>query len=98
MKKGLKAMSGTIDYYTRVKIARRLAACVGRRTADYKSLAKVATRVTSKIGIIREDRDLKKAVVLITDGGSDDDGLPCRDVSCLVPTMEKLLEELPEDL
>jgi hypothetical protein len=26
------------------------------------------------------------------------DGLPCKDVSRLVPTMEKLLEELLEDL
>ncbi len=134
----LKGMSGAIDYYTRVKISRRLASCVGRRTADYKSLAKVASRLDTKIGTSLEDRDLKKAVVLITDGGSDDvlltreaknrladmgvvakaiqvgepsnedvdkfrrvwgnDGLPCKDVSRLVPTMEKLLEELLEDL
>lgn len=134
----LKPMSGVIDYYTRVKIGRRLASCVGVRTADYKSLAKVASRLDRKIGTSSEDRDLKKAVVLITDGGSDDvqltmeakgrltdmgvatkaiqvgkpsredvdkfrrvwgdDGLPCKDVSRLVPTMERLLEELLEDL
>jgi hypothetical protein len=130
----LKTMSTSIDYYTRVKVSKRLASCVGRRTADYKSLKKVALRTWQ----VRVDRDLKKAVVLITDGGSDevaltrdakdrlsnrgvtvkaiqigdpsaedtakfrhvwgDDGLPCRDVSRLVPTMERLLEELLEDI
>lgn len=134
----LKPMSGAIDYYTRVKIGRRLASCIGVRTADYKSLSKVASRLDARIGSSAEDRDLKKAVVLITDGGSDDiqltreaknrlthmgvvtkavqvgepssedvdkfrrvwgnDGLPCKDVSRLVSTMEKLLEELLEDL
>lgn len=134
----LKAMSGAIDYYTRVKISKRLASCVGRKTADYKSLLKVASRMIATAGQGNEDRDLKKAVILITDGGSDDvvltkeakeklksrgttvkaiqigepssedtgkfrhvwgdDGLPCRDVSSLVPTMEKLLEELLEEL
>jgi hypothetical protein len=134
----LKGMSGAIDYYTRVKISKRLASCVGRKTADYKSLLRVASRMTATFGQWGEDRDLKKAVILITDGGSDDvvltkeakeklksrgasvkaiqigepssedinkfrhvwgdDGLPCRDVSSLVPTMENLLEELLEDL
>lgn len=134
----LKPMSQAIDYYTRVKISRRLASCLGGRTAEYKSLAKLASKLDGKVGGSLAERDLKKAVVLITDGGSDDvmltveaknrlthmgvvtkaiqvgepssedvdkfrhvwgdDGLPCRDVSRLVPAMEKLLEELLEDL
>ncbi len=134
----LKGMSSAIDYYTRVKICRRLESCVGKRTADYKSLARVASRIDLTDRQRIEERDLKKAVVLITDGGSDDvnltreakrrlidkgvvvkavqigetstddiekfryvwgdDGLPCKDVSRLVPTMERLLEELLEEL
>jgi hypothetical protein len=130
----LKSMGTTIDYYTRVNVSKRLVSCVGRRTADYKSLQKAELHLSQEI----PDRDLKKAVVLITDGGSDDvvltkeakerlsnrgitvkaiqigepstedtakfrhvwsnDGLPCRDVSRLVPTMEKLLEELLEEI
>ncbi len=134
----LKPMSCSIDYYTRVKICRRLEACVGRRTADYKSLQHVSSTVgTAEVKRIK-DGTLKKAAVLITDGGSTDaklardiknqliskgvvaraiqigdtvkddvdrfnyawggDGLPCRDVSRLVITMEKLLEELLADL
>jgi hypothetical protein len=140
----IKPMTDAIDYYTRVRICRRLESCVGERTADYKSLARVAARTESGVrtdaqGPARgEERDVKKAVVLITDGGSDDvsltveakkrlldrgvaaraiqigepasediekfryvwgeDGLPCKDVTSLVPTMEKLLEALLEDL
>lgn len=134
----IKPMTDAIDYYTRVRICRRLESCVGKRTADYKSLARVAARIDAEGTARREDRDVKKAVVLITDGGSDDvsltleaknrlidkgvvaraiqigepatediekfryvwgdDGLPCKDVSRLVQTMEKLLEALLEDL
>lgn len=134
----IKPMTDAIDYYTRVRISRRLETCVGKRTADYKSLARIATRTAPEGNDHKEDRDVKKAVVLITDGGSDDvsltlearkrlsdkgvvaraiqigepagedvekfryvwgdDGLPCRDVSRLVPTIEKLLEALLEDL
>jgi hypothetical protein len=134
----LKPMTGAIDYHTRVRIAKRLASCVGRRTAEFKSLTKVAARIEAEAGSRLEERDLKRAVVLITDGGSDDvqktrgmketlkerrvvtkaiqvgdpstedrekfklawedDGLPCRDVTRLVPTMERLMEELIESL
>ncbi len=133
----LKAMSNVIDYRTRVALARRLEACTGRRTADYKPLAGVAAGMENAAART-EGRDLKKAVILITDGGSDDpaltkeakarldlsgvvvkaiqvgepstedvekfryvwgdDGLPCKNVSRLAPTMEKLLEGLLEDL
>jgi len=58
----LKGMSGVIDYYTRVKISRRLSSCVGRRTADYKSLAKVASRLDADIGTSLRERDLKKGL------------------------------------
>jgi hypothetical protein len=68
----LKPMSDTIDYFTRVKIARRLESCVGKRTADYKSLARIASRMSASAGRGGDGRDLKKAVILITDGGSDD--------------------------
>ena len=134
----LKPMTDAVDYYTRVRICRRLEACSGKRTADYKSLARVSVRAGFADSHRNGDRDLKKAVVLITDGGSDDpaltkeaktrlsdkgvvvkaiqigepssedtekfrfvweeDGLPCRNVLHLVPTLEKLLEELLEDL
>ncbi|OPY65014.1 MAG: hypothetical protein A4E57_03330 [Syntrophorhabdaceae bacterium PtaU1.Bin034] len=132
----LKPMSDSVDYYTRVRICKRLEACTGKRTAEYKSLTRVAARLEGEAGNDADDRDIKRAVVLITDGGSDDpaltreakerlglrgcvvrgiqigepstedvekfryawgdDGLPCKDVSRLVPTMEKLLEDLLE--
>lgn len=134
----LKGMSNVIDYRTRVAVSRRLEACTGRRTADYKSLAHVAAALGGVAATPAEGRDLKKAVVLITDGGSDDpaltkeakgrldmlgvtvkaiqigepstediekfryvwgdDGLPCKDVSRLAATLERLLEGLLEDL
>ncbi|MGD0228903.1 MAG: vWA domain-containing protein [Syntrophorhabdales bacterium] len=134
----LKAVSNVIDYRTRVAVARRLEAYTGRRTEDYKPLAGIAARMDNTAIARTEGRDLKKTVVLITDGGSDepaltkeakarldllgvvvkaiqigepsaedvekfkyvwgDDGLPCKDVSRLTSTMEKLLEALLEDL
>ncbi|MBN2401168.1 MAG: VWA domain-containing protein [Spirochaetes bacterium] len=134
----LKPMSDAIDYYTRVKIFRRLELCVGKRTADYKSLEIVLLKTGEDVTRRIREMNLKKAVVLITDGGSNNpglarnikerltgrgvvvkaiqigeatikdtesfnyawgsDGLPCRDVSRLVSIIEKLLEDLLEDL
>ncbi len=71
----LKGMSNGIDYRTRVTIAKRLEACTGKRTADYKPLAGIAAKMGNAAAVGTEGRDLKKAVVLITDGGSDDPAL-----------------------
>jgi len=134
----LKPLSDAIDFHTRVKISRRLDSCIGGRTADYKSLARVAATIDAETRKRIADQDLKKVLILITDGGSDDvslaheakkrlveagvitkavqigqpgtqdvrkfnhvwhgDGLPCKDVSLLVETMEKLLEDFLKDL
>jgi hypothetical protein len=134
----LKPLSDSIDFHTRVRISRRLDSCTGGRTADYKSLARVVASIDPETKKRIEDRDLKKVLILITDGGSDDvsltaeakkrltgvgviakaiqigkasnqdikkfkhvwrrDGSPCKDVSQLVTTIEKLLEDFLRDL
>lgn len=68
----LKPLSDTIDFATRVRIANRLENCTGSRTADYKSLARVAARIDKETERKIENGDLKKVLILITDGGSDD--------------------------
>ena len=68
----LKPLSDTIDFATRVRIADRLENCTGRRTADYKSLAQVTARINKETEQKIENGDLKKVLILITDGGSDD--------------------------
>ena len=134
----LKPLSDSIDFATRVRISRRLTSCTGGRTADFKSLARVAAAITLETRRRIEERDLKKVLILITDGGSDDtalalearkrliamgviaraiqignpgtqdirkfkhvwhrDGSPCKDVSQLVGTIEKLLVDFLKDL
>lgn len=71
----LKPLTDSIDFETRVKISRRLDACIGGRTADFKSLAQVAAAIDGQAGKRLKDRDLKKVLILITDGGSDDPAL-----------------------
>ena len=137
----LKPLSDTIEYKARVQMNKRLGNCNGGSTKDYKSLAKVGENLSDEIKLKIEKNDLKKVVLLITDGGSDDvnvakaeknslsgagviakviqigkvspddkskfakvwqkpekDGYACKDVSQLVATVEKLLEELLEEL
>jgi hypothetical protein len=134
----LKPLSDSISFSTRVNISRRLEDCTGSNTADYKSLAEVVAKIDTKTKMKIEDGDLKKVLILITDGGSDDislaleakkrlieagiiskaiqigkpgkndiekfrhvwqqDGSPCKDVSYLVQTIKKLLEDFLKDL
>ena len=134
----LKPLSDAIDFHTRVRISRRLDRCVGGETAEYKSLARMAAVTGHATRKKIADQDLKKVLILITDGGSDNpslaleaktrlveagiiakavqigrpgtpdvrkfkhvwgsDGLPCKDVSLLVGTIEKLLEDFLKDL
>jgi hypothetical protein len=68
----LKQMSDNIDYKTRVNIAQRLTECNGGSTKDFKSLAIIDGGITEEIRRKIEKNDLKKIVLLITDGGSDD--------------------------
>lgn len=137
----LKPMSDTIDYKTRVEIAKRLQNCNGGSTRDFESLAKIDKDINEETRGKIEKNDLKKIILMITDGGSDDvrqakkekeslaksgvitkaiqigevsdsdkekfkevwqkpkkDGYSCKDVSNLVLTIEKLLEEFLENL
>ena len=134
----LKPLSDSIDFATRVRISRRLDNCTGGRTADYKSLARVVAAMDHDTKTRLKDRDLKKVLILITDGGGDDpslaleakkrlvdlgviakaiqigkpgnqdirkfrhvwrrDGSPCKDISQLVGTIERLLEDFLKDL
>jgi hypothetical protein len=71
----LKPLSDSIDFETRVKISRRLDSCTGARTADYKSLARVVAAIDKDARKRLEDRELKKVLILISDGGSDDPAL-----------------------
>lgn len=137
----LKPLSDTFDYQTRLKIAKRLSRCDGDSTHDFDSLAAIDRDITETVRRKIEKNDLKKVVLLITDGGSDNvrlakkekealaragviikaiqigevsdsdkeqfrevwhkpkkDGLACKNVSQLVPTVKKLLEEFLSDL
>ncbi len=68
----LKPISDSITFASRVRIFNRLEDCIGNSTADYKSLAHMVRTVhTGTERKIREG-ELKKVVLLITDGGSDD--------------------------
>lgn len=68
----LKPLSDTIGYKARVEMNKRLGNCDGGSTKDYKSLAKIGESVSDEIKLKIEKNDLKKVVLLITDGGSDD--------------------------
>jgi hypothetical protein len=81
----LKPLSDAIDFHTRVRISRRLDSCIGGRTADYKSLARVAATIDRETRKRISDQDLKKVLILITDGGSDD-------VSLALEAKERLVE------
>jgi hypothetical protein len=137
----LKPLSDNIDYQTRIKVASRLSNCDGGSTSDFKSLSAINSGMDDDVKNKISKNELKKVVLLITDGGSDNvssarrekelleksgvivkaiqigkpgagdvdkfravwqkgkkDGHPCKDVSQLVPTIEKLLEEFLNDL
>ena len=134
----LKSLSDSIDFAGRVKISRRLEDCTGSNTADYKSLVHITAALDAESEGKIERGELRKVLIMITDGGSDDillakearnrltakgvitgalligqpgksdtdkflqvwhrDGLPCRDVSQLVPVIEGLLEGFLKDL
>ncbi len=134
----LKSLSDFIDFAGRVKISRRLEYCTGANTADYTSLVYIAAMMDAETEMKIRKGVLRKVVLLITDGGSDDvlltkearrrliskgivtgaiqigqpgksdsekfkqiwgsDGLPCRDVSRLVPVVEGLLEGFLKNL
>lgn len=137
----LKPLGDTFDYRTRLKIAKRLFNCDGNSTHDFDSLAAVDRDIAEATRQKIEKNDLKKIILLVTDGGSDNvrlakkekealvqagvivkaiqigdvsdsdkekfrevwqkpkkDGYPCKNVSRLVPTVEKLLEEFLNDL
>jgi len=68
----LKSLSDSIDFAGRVRISRRLENCTGTHTADHTSLVRRAagTDVEAEEKIMRGE--LRKVVILITDGGSDD--------------------------
>jgi len=69
----LKPLGDTIDYQSRVKINKRLGNCNGGSTRDFKSLTKVDESISDEIRLKIEKNDLKKVVLLITDGGTNDD-------------------------
>ena len=121
-----------------MRISRRLDSCTGARSADFKSLARVVAAIDQETRTRLEERELKKVLILLSDGGSDDpslameakkrlvdlgviakaiqigkpsnqdvrkfkhvwqkDGSPCKEVSQLVGTIEKLLEAFLKDL
>jgi hypothetical protein len=68
----LKPLSDNIEYKTRIKLAKRLEKCDGGSTADYKSLAKIDEGVSADISRKIASGDMKKIILLFTDGGSDD--------------------------
>lgn len=80
----LKPMGGEIDYKTRVKIASRLSRCDGGSTRDYLSLEQINKRMTEEVKRKIIKSDLKKVVLLITDGGSADVNLAVKERNKLV--------------
>ncbi len=68
----LKSLGDSIDFRRRVEISRRLEDCTGNSTADYKSLAEVAAKITPDTEKRIEQGELRKVLILLTDGGSDD--------------------------
>ena len=68
----LKALSDSIDFAGRVKISRRLEDCTGGKTSDYKSLVHVMAALDVESERKIERRELRKVLIMITDGGSDD--------------------------
>jgi hypothetical protein len=80
----LKPLSDMIDYQTRIKIAKRLSRCDGGSTQDFESLAKIDRNINEKTRHQIEKNDLKKVVLLITDGGSDNVRLAKKEKEALV--------------
>lgn len=68
----LKPLSDEIDYKTRINIAKRLARCEGSNTRDFLTLEKIDDNLEKEKVAKIKNNDLKKVVLLITDGGSDD--------------------------
>jgi flagellar biosynthesis chaperone FliJ len=67
----LKPLGDSIDFQRRVAISRRLENCTGNSTADYKSLAEVAAKISHDTEKRIERGELRKVLLLLTDGGSD---------------------------
>jgi hypothetical protein len=68
----LKPLGDSIDFCRRVSISRRLEDCTGNSTTDYKSLAEVAAKISPSTEKRIERGELRKVLLLLTDGGSDD--------------------------
>jgi Ca2+-binding EF-hand superfamily protein len=137
----LKPLSDNISYQDRIKIAKYLSNCDGGSTSDYKSLSKIFLNLDNDNKKKIKSNELKKVVLMITDGGSSnvslaiseknkleecgvivkavqigdpgdgdidkfrqvwrqnkEDGYSCRDVSSLIPTIERLLSDFLNDL
>jgi hypothetical protein len=67
----LKPLGDSIDFQRRVAISRRLEDCTGNSTADYKTLAEVAAKISHDTEQRIERGELRKVLLLLTDGGSD---------------------------
>lgn len=68
----LKKLGDSIDFAGRVAISGRLEECTGNSTADYKSLVYAASKIDPVVQKRIERGELRKVLLLITDGGSDD--------------------------
>ena len=67
----LKSLSDFIDFVGRVRISGRLEDCTGSNTADYKSLVHITAAIDAESEMKMKKGELRKVVLLITDGGSD---------------------------
>lgn len=80
----LKSLSDSIDFAGRVRISRRLENCTGTHTADHTSLVKIAAGIDVEAEEKIKRGELRKVVILITDGGSDDVSLTKEAVNRLI--------------
>ena len=80
----LKSLSDSIDFIGRVRISKRLENCTGSHTADHTSLVKIAAGIDVEAEAKIKRGELRKVVILITDGGSDDVSLAREAVNRLV--------------
>jgi hypothetical protein len=80
----LKSLSDSIDFTGRVRISKRLENCIGSHTADHTSLVKIAAGIDVEAETKIKKGELRKVVILITDGGSDDVSLAREAVRRLV--------------
>lgn len=68
----LKSLSDSITFNQRVRISQRLENCTGGKTADFKSLISIAAAMDDQTRMKIDLNHLRKIVIMITDGGSDD--------------------------